>query len=417
MRILYLCHRIPFPPDKGDKIRSYHEIAYLARRHEVDVFTLIDDPADLRHVDALRGLVRHLHVERLHPLPARLVSLLAIFTGRSLSERYFQRRPLRQAVSRAVATRAYELAIVYSSAMAPYLRGFTGPVALDYVDVDSAKWQAYGEQAGRSPLGWLYRREGQRLRALEAEFAERAALTLVCSPREAQELRSFCAPRNLHTVGNGTDTDYFAPAAAPAPAAPYLVFTGAMDYRANVDAVVWFVDEVYPRVRAQCPEAGLRIVGSNPAPAVRRLAERPGVVVTGRVADIRPHLRGAALAVAPLRVARGIQNKVLEALACGIPVVATSAAAQGIEGEPPLCVADEPAAFAAAVVRLLGDPLRRGELASAGRTFIVERYGWERQLERLSALLSAAASSHPAQEVEEPLGRGRAGSGHAVAGP
>ncbi len=390
MRICYLCHRVPFPPDKGDKIRSFHQVEFLARRHQLDLFTFVDDAADLAHVAALGRLVRRLHVERLRPLPARFWSLRALLRGEALSVAYFRQRRLRAALCRAFASESYDLAVAFSSAMAPYLDGWDGPRALDFVDIDSAKWLAYAEQLGRTPLGWLYRREGRALRRLEGDLAERAELTVVCSLREEEELRSFCAPRHAVTVPNGTDVECFSPGVSPFP--PFdLVFTGAMDYRANADAVLWFAREVLPLVRKERPAARFIIVGSNPLPAVQGLGRIPGVEVTGRVADVCPYLRAAAVAVAPLRVARGIQNKVLEALACGTPVVATRAALGGIGEARGVLVCESPEEQAAAVLRLLADPARRAALGAEGRAFVVEHFRWEVRLEELDQLLCAAA--------------------------
>ncbi|MBI4880112.1 MAG: TIGR03087 family PEP-CTERM/XrtA system glycosyltransferase [Planctomycetes bacterium] len=390
MRICYLCHRIPFPPDKGDKIRSFHQVEFLARRHEVDLFTFVDDAADLAHVAALRRMVRRIHVERLWPLSARLWSLRALLGGGPLSFAYFRQGRLRAALQRALRSESYDLAVAFSSAMAPYLDGWDGPRALDFVDIDSAKWLAYAEQLGRTPLGWLYGREGRALRRLEGALAERAELTVVCSPREEEELCSFCAPRCAVTVPNGTDVERFSPGESPL--APLdLVFTGAMDYRANADAVLWFAREVLPLVRKERPAARFAIVGSNPGPAVLRLGRLPGVEVTGRVPDVCPYLRAAAVAVAPLRVARGIQNKVLEALACGTPVVATRAALGGIGEARGVLACETPEEQAAAVLCLLADPARRAALGAEGRAFVVERFRWEVRLEELDALLRVAA--------------------------
>ncbi len=392
MKLVYLCHRIPFPPDKGDKIRSYHQVEYLATRHEVDLFTLVDDPADMAHVPALARMVRRVHAQPIHPTWSRARSLLGVLTGDALSVRYFRHAGLERALQHALATEAYDLAVVFSSNMAPYLDRWSGPRALDFVDVDSAKWLAYAGQLGPSPKRWLFRREGEAIRALEARLAEAAEVTVVCSEREEAELRRFCSPRNAVTVPNGTDVQYFSP--GPTDHAPIdVIFTGAMDYRANADAVVWFADEVWPRIRPGRPEATFFVVGSNPAPAVARLSRLPGVTVTGRVDDVRPYLRAARVAIAPLRVARGIQNKVLEALACGRPVVATPAALGGIGDADGVLVADTPADFATEVTRLLEREDERVRLGASGRRFVESRFRWEIRLAELERRLLEAASS------------------------
>ena len=402
MRLLYLCHRIPYPPDKGDKIRSFHQVEYLGRHHEVDLFSLVDDPADWAHRAPLSKLVRSVTLERLRPRTARLAALSGLLTGEPMSVVYFRNRRLLAAVRRALQIGQYDLALVFSSAMAPYLDGWDGPRALDFVDLDSAKWLAYADQLGRSPLGWLYQWEGSKLRDLERELAERAELTLLCAPREEQDLRSFASPRNALTVPNGTDLSYFTPGPAELPSIE-LIFAGAMDYRANVDAVEWFAQAVLPLVRERRGATGLTIVGSNPGRAVRALARDPDVTVTGRVPDVRPYLRSAQVSVAPLRVARGIQNKVLEALACGLPVVASSAALAGIGDAPGVLLGQTAEDQADAICRLLSDQALREELARAGRAFVAENFCWETQLERIDRLLESVASSGAANSVEESI--------------
>lgn len=402
MRILFLCHRIPYPPDKGDKIRSYHELDWLAARHEVDLFTLIDDSADRRHVDALRGRVHEVVAIPLCPMRARMRAATALVSGTALTVAHFLEPELARALRERIASRRYDIGFVFSSNMVPLVHGLDLPLALDFVDVDSAKFESYARAA---PFWsrWLFALEARRLRALEKMASESAPLTVVCTDREAEELRRFARPRRLEVVRNGTDTEYFRPGDSPGESG--VVFTGAMDYRANVDAVLWFANEVWPRLRSRHPEAVFTIVGSNPAPAVVALAGRDGISVTGRVPDVRPHLRAAAVAVAPLRVARGIQNKVLEALACAVPVVATTAALGGLSGQPRgVVVADDPERFADSVSQLLGDRGRRVELGAAGRDYVVEEMRWERGLSALETMLREVASSAASDRVEK---RGR----------
>jgi len=410
VRILYLCHRIPFPPDKGDKIRSYHQVEFLGRRHEVDLFTLIDDAADREHVGPLGALVRNLHVETVNAKIQRLRSLGGLVTGEPLSVRAFADRRLQAAVTDALQRESYDLALVFSSNMTPYLGDWDGPRAYDFVDVDSAKWTAYAETA-KPPMNMLYAREGRRLRALEAAAAARAELTVVCADKEREELLAFCRPRRVETVPNGTDVEFFKPAESDLEPTD-VVFTGAMDYRANVDAVTWFVEQCLPRLAELRPGVRVAVVGSNPTRDVQALGNHPGVTVTGRVPDVRPWLRAAKVSVAPLRVARGIQNKVLEAMACGVPVVATTAALGGIVapgsplGPDAAVRVDEPSAFADAVSNLLGDAAERARRGAEGREWVVQHFDWESRLMQLESLLLDVASRRSRDAVEDDEGAG-----------
>jgi sugar transferase (PEP-CTERM/EpsH1 system associated) len=403
VRLLYLCHRIPFPPDKGDKIRSWHEVEYLAARHEVDVFTLLDDPRDEEHVATLARHVRRLVAVWLDPWAARRRAARALFRGDSLTAAWFAEPRLRDELAGAAAAEDYDAAMVFSSNVAPLLDGIALPRVVDFVDVDSAKFRDYAATADFPPREALLRLEARRLQRLEARLAAEADATVVCAAREAEALRVFAAPRRLAVIRNGVDTEHFRPVAAGDPCATpcEMVFTGAMDYHANVDAVRWFCDEVLPRVRRVAPGARLRIVGSNPTRAVLKLRGRPGVEVTGRVADVRPHLWSARVAVAPLRVARGIQNKVLEALACGVPVVATPAALGGLERLAGAVPADGATEFANVVAHLLRDPPQRAALGAAGAAAVGREFGWATSLAHLEPLLATAASSRRGAVVEQ----------------
>lgn len=393
--LLLLAHRIPYPPNKGDKLRSYNLLRMLVRHYRVHLGAFVDDPSDLCHRPVLEDLCAEVMLPRLHPKPARVASLRGLATGAPLSLAYYAHAGLRRWVAQRIAAGVRHI-VVFSSAMAPYAEPHTHCRRVaDMVDVDSAKWSAYGaETAG--PLGWIYRREGRRLAAYERRIARSFDATLFVSQAEADcflEGAPETAPR-VHAAGNGVDTDFFDPDgdfATPFQGeGPVLVFTGAMDYRPNVDAVVWFAGEVLPRLQQLRPGVRFCIVGGNPAPAVQRLAQQPGIQVTGRVPDVRPYLACADVAVAPLRIARGIQNKVLEAMAMARPVVCTPAALEGIEARPGehLQVASDPAELAACIDELLGSPERRASLGRAARARLLERYRWERQLAPVLALLA-----------------------------
>lgn len=394
--LLYLTHRIPYPPNKGDKVRSFNLLRHLARRYSVHLATFVDDPADLAHVDTLRQWCATLHCEPLHPLRARVMSLRALLSGEALTLPYYRSAALARWVGETVAAQGITQAVAFSSSMAQYLEPLPAVrLVADYCDVDSLKWTQYAARRV-GPMAWLYRREGRTLLAFERHMAARAAAVTFVSEAEAQLFRDL-APEvaaRVRAVGNGVDADYFSPehdlASPYAPGTRAVVFTGAMDYWPNIDAVLWFAREVWPQLRA---DAGLRfyIVGMNPAPAVQALSADAQICVTGTVPDVRPYLRHGAVVVAPLQVARGVQNKVLEAMAIARPVVASPDAALGIDarnGEEFL-VADTPAAYAGAVRSMLDAPERAATLGAQARRCVVGRYSWHAHLAQLDTLLDA----------------------------
>ena len=395
--LLYLVHRLPYPPNKGDKVRSYHLLLHLAKCHRVFLGTFVDDPDDLRHLDSVRALCTGLHVERLHPGLARLRSLAGLATGEALTLRYYRSAGLQAWVDRTIVEERIDTAVLFSSPMVQYVENRQDIRRLvDFVDVDSAKWAQYS--ASRPwPMSWLYRREGRRLLAYESAVATRADGVFFVTDAEVDLFRRL-APESgnrAEPIGNGVDADFFAPhrdfVSPFAPGEVPLVFTGAMDYWPNVDAVCWFAAEVLPDIRKRCPAARFYVVGMRPSPAVKALAGA-AVVVTGTVPDVRPYLRHAAVVVAPLRVARGIQNKVLEAMAMGKAVVVTEACAQGIDARIGRDLASAAAAqdFAERVEALVRDPQQAAAMGAAARACVVAKYSWNAQLGRIDRHLAVA---------------------------
>ena len=395
---LFLAQRLPYPPDKGDKIRSYRLLRRLAERGRVRLGTFIDDEADLVHLPAVREFCVEAHVARLDPRLARLRCLAGFATGAPLSLGYYGDRGLAGWVGRVLRENPPDAILVFSSAMAQFVvdRPQAPPFVMDFVDVDSDKWRQYADTVA-PPRRWIYRREWRRLLEFDRRVARAALAGAFVSEPEAELFRRL-APESAHktfAVANGVDADYFSPERVyerPLPEdRPAFVFTGAMDYWPNVDAVTWFAEAMLPLVRARLPDAEFWIVGANPAPAVEKLRGLPGVAVTGRVPDVRPYLAQATAAVAPLRISRGVQNKVLEAMAMARPVLVTPQALEGIDAEPgrELVLADGAAAFAAAAVRV-----GRGEadpgMGAAARRCVIEHFSWPARLAGLDRLLDRA---------------------------
>lgn len=384
-RLLYLVHRLPYPPNKGDKVRSFHLLKHLARNHEIHLGTFVDDPDDEQHVDTVRGYCAGLHVERLSPRTAKLRSLGGLIAGEALSLPYYRNAGMQEWVRQTLAQQRFDAAVVFSSVMAQYVPAEL-PSLVDFVDADSAKWAAYAENH-RWPMSWVYRREGRMLLDFERRTAAHARRAFFVTPAEV-ELFTRLAPEcdaQVEAMGNGVDADFFAPEHAGV--SPYaedelpVVFTGAMDYWPNIDAVCWFATEILPGLRRQWPQLRFHIVGRSPAPAVLALAGE-GVAVSGTVPDVRPWLAHAAAVVAPLRVARGVQNKVLEAMAMGRPVVAASACTGAIEAESgrDLLAASTAEEYASAIGMLLADAGRAGEIGANGRNCVLARYSWDAHL-------------------------------------
>ena len=398
--LLFLAHRVPYPPTKGDKIRSFNMLNHLSRHFRVYLGAFVDDPADWSHEARLRELCHDVCLLRLTPRWRRLWSLRALLDGRPLSVAYFEDGKMRRWVCDLLRRDAVSRVLFFSSPMAQYALGPALDGAadrrtiMDFVDVDSDKWRMYGERH-RGVLGWLYRREAAQLLEFDTWVANAVDASVFVSRAEADMFRGLAPQvvRPILAVENGVDTDYFSPQRAYANPFPdedaALVFTGAMDYWANVDAVSWFVRAVFPRIRRQVPKARFFIVGARPTAEVRRLSAVDGVHVTGTVRDIRGYLHHAAIAVAPMRVARGVQNKVLEALAMARPIVMTVAAIHGIDapGELSTLVADDEDHFARRAVELLVDRAAAERIGRIGRDFVESRYRWSEKMTAFSQLL------------------------------
>jgi sugar transferase (PEP-CTERM/EpsH1 system associated) len=399
--ILYLAHRIPFPPNKGDKIRSYHLLRFLAQRYRVHLGTFVDRPEDHVHVRALGALTTDRHVASLNPALARARSLSGLLRGEALTVPYYRSAALARWIEASIREHGIRKAVVFSSAMAQYVVGARGlQVVADFCDLDSAKWTQYADTK-RWPASAVFRREGARLLAFERAVASGVAATTFATAPERELLARFApelAPR-LHVVGNGVDTEYFAPdAARPSPFAPQdvpIVFTGAMDYWPNIDAVGWFAREVLPALANRWPGVRFYVVGMNAAAAVRALADDPRVVVTGAVADVRPYLQHARAVVVPLRIARGVQNKVLEAMAMARPVVTTAACAAPLtpDAQRALVIADDARDFARELQPLLAS--ERRDLGTRARAAVRADYCWDANLSRFGQLLEGLSTRAP----------------------
>ncbi len=398
-RLLYIAHRVPFPPDKGERLRAFHAIRALAKHFRVTVAALAHSAADVTAAAKLDPWCERLLVARAGGAWGWARGTAALASGRSVTEGYFRSRQLRRLIAEAAGDGLFDLVLGTSSSTLPYVLGVpAGARVLDLVDADSAKWAAYAA-AARGPKAWLYAREARAVRQLEHEALTRCDAVALVSDAEVAALGPVPSGATVLAVGNGVDLDVFRPRPRPADVRPTLVFTGTMDYRPNVEGVCWFAETVWPALRRERPDLRFVVVGRNPAPAVRRLAERPGIEVTGAVPDVRPYLSEARAAVVPLLTARGIQNKVLEAMAMGRAVVASPPALEGLDlgRGTDVVEAASPASWVEAVRSLLEDDGRREALERAARARVEADFAWEARLEPLVDLCARLARGDEAK--------------------
>ncbi|MEL0209268.1 MAG: TIGR03087 family PEP-CTERM/XrtA system glycosyltransferase [Novosphingobium sp.] len=402
--VLFLAHRIPFPPDRGDKIRSCHILRHIAGLAPVHVACFADDEGDMGHEPDLAAVaVTHCLVRREKSL--KIAGLEALASGKPVSLTAFRDSAIAAYVARTLAERPVSAIYVFSGQMAQYVpQDFAGRVVMDFVDVDSAKFEAYAAQA-RFPLNRLYVREARLLSQFEGSVARAVTASLLVTPEEAALFRERLSrgpvPRVL-ALCNGIDTDFYDPEGLPpapemAGEGLQLTFTGQMDYPPNIAAVDMFARQVMPRIRATFPQARFNIVGRAPTLAVKALEGLHGTRVTGAVIDVRPWLAGADLVVAPLTIARGVQNKVLEAMAMARPVLATPQAATGIAARDghDMVVADGAEALAKAALSLLHDKVRAATIGHSARAFVVASCGWQGVLAPLAGLLGLTGPEAP----------------------
>lgn len=388
-RVLCLAHRFPYPPNRGDRVRSYQLLRFLAERADVDLATLADESPTDEDVAKLNQICRKLAVEPIGRWRWARAAGQALI-GRSASEGLFQSTRLRQTIRAWTTETQYDAAVVVCSGMTPYLRDFRQSprrTIVDLVDVDSQKWLDYAVLAPR-PAKWVFALEGKRLRRLEYALSSQVDAVTLVSYAEAALFRAVCPNERTWAVANGVDLDYFQPLDLDADDCS-AVFVGALDYRANILGARWFVRQVWPQLKNLIPHASLSLVGRNPVAEIRQMSQEPGIQVFGDVADVRPYLGRAALAIAPLQIARGIQNKVLEAMAMAKPVVASPQALEGISAvnHVHVCAADRPEQWVSRILRLWRRPDVRQSMGSEARRFVEEKHCWAARLSPLDALL------------------------------
>jgi sugar transferase (PEP-CTERM/EpsH1 system associated) len=389
MNILYVCHRFPFPPKRGGKIRPFNMIRHLSQRHRVTVCSLVRSEDEA--AQAL-GLADHCAAHRMARVRAPIQALRMVArlpTPVPSSMGWFYSRRLAAEIRTLLASERFDLIFVHCSSVAQYVEHVDDvPKILDFGDMDSQKWLEYVAYKP-APLRWGYWLEGTKLRREEARLARRFDLCTATTRAEWETLEAYGTGVRTAWFPNGVDTDFFRPTDAPYDP-DEVCFVGRMDYYPNQECMFDFCARVWPRLKQARASLRLSIVGADPSPAVRRLAQLPGVRVTGSVEDVRPFVLRSAVMVAPLNIARGTQNKILEAMASGVPVVASRIAAAGVDATPGehLLVADDPDEVVRAVLRVIGSPGERARLAQAGRARMQSHHAWQSSMRRLDALVT-----------------------------
>ncbi|AZI38007.1 putative glycosyltransferase [Caenibius tardaugens NBRC 16725] len=407
--ILFLAHRLPYPPDRGDKIRSHHILRRLARIAPVHVATFADSDTDWAHEPQLAEIAKtHCLVPRTKPLWRAGVE--ALWAGEPVSLAAFRDVRLAEYVRQTIANERIGMIYIYSGQMGQYLPpDFDGTVLVDLVDVDSAKFDAYG-QRGRSPRAWIDAREGRLLRVEEERLAHHADRTFFVSEAETDLFRARLArPVGVHAVAlrNGIDAAFFDPDESrgrPAGfegAGPHLVFTGQMDYAPNIAAAERLMARLMPKLRRRYPDAQSHIVGRNPPSSLMQFDGRDGCRIWGEVPDVRPYVASADIVVVPLEIARGVQNKVLEAMAMARPVLLTEGAATGIGGEDGVhyIIANSDDEIVQRACACIDDPVRRRGIGRAARQFVIDSLGWEAVLAPLAALVEKSSKRSESRDA------------------
>ncbi|HTE15216.1 MAG TPA: TIGR03087 family PEP-CTERM/XrtA system glycosyltransferase [Burkholderiales bacterium] len=404
MKILYLCHRFPFPPKRGGKIRPFNMIKHLAAEHEVTVASIARSPEEAREGAGIAPHCAHYVVAEVNGLvqTARMLVRLPTLTPSSMG--YFYSATLRRHVSNLLARVRFDLIFVHCSSVAPYVASVRGiPKILDFGDMDSQKWLEYARYKP-FPLSLGYWLEGVKLQRTEKQLARQFDLCTATTQAEWDTLENYRMGVPSDWFPNGVDSEYFKPS-DEAYEPDTISFVGRMDYYPNQECMFEFCAKTLPVLRERRPNIKLLIVGADPTPAVRKLGELPGVTVTGSVPDVRPYLHRSAVMVAPLNIARGTQNKILEAMAAGVPTVVSRIAAGGVDavaGEH-LLVADTPHEYAQAIQRIIEDPTERRRLANAGRERMLSHHAWASSMRRMDRIIERCLAQGVLQDGNNPV--------------
>nr|WP_319393040.1 TIGR03087 family PEP-CTERM/XrtA system glycosyltransferase [uncultured Desulfobacter sp.] len=398
-KLLYICHRVPYPPNKGDKIRTFNEIKFLSRQYAIDLVSFADTRQELGFKKELERYCSSVYLFFLPSLLRKLKGVKKMLSGGTISQGYFLCNAAADTIRQLIKKETYRAIFCFSSPTAEYVFKNISQIQnqkprpiliMDFCDVDSDKWAQYASKASL-PMKLIYNTEAKRLLAYEQKINQHFDASVFVSAQEAGLFKQKCVKyKKILSVSNGVDFDFFSKVPTPSKSGKTIMFAGAMDYYANIEGVTWFCHEILPLIRKKEPDASFIIVGSNPDQEVKKLGNIDGVTVTGFVEDIRTYYNKADICVIPLRIARGIQNKVLEAMSMEKAIVSTPQAFTGIEATPGthLILAENKTKFANEVVSLLHNPAQADKLGKTARTLIEKKYNWNTCLNELEKLIA-----------------------------
>ncbi len=395
MNILFLTHRFPCPPDRGDRIRSYHTIKFLSKRHNIFLASVDETNPPSIHINCMKELCKKILFSPINRRKQMIKASFYLPTNVPLSLPLFYNKKLYKNIKEVVENQKIDLIYIYCVSMAPYVEKFSNiPKVIDFIDSDSQKWLDYASTT-KFPMKLIYMREGKLLRQYEKKIANKSHHAFVASKREEDIFKRYITSCPITTILNGVSIPDYIKRHNNSKEIN-IVFVGVMDYWPNVDAVTFFAKDVFPKIRKEFSEAKFFIVGKNPCEQVKKLSEIPGVKVTGFVPDVKEYLLSATLCVVPLRIARGIQNKLLEAMAMKVPVVATSAATEGIMATPEkdLLIADDPDEMAKKIINLIKDKKLQEELSNNAFWYIKRYHNWEHNLKTLEDIIINIVKQH-----------------------
>ena len=401
MNILILSQRVPYPPNKGEKLRTYHQMEYILKKgHKIHVCTPAHNNNDVQYIKSLNHTMNTPVIfEIMGPSFLRLIKGLMSFKALSVSNFYNAR--LQRKLNKLIKENDFDAILCTSSSMAEYVfkpdeirshlaSNQTVMLLMDFMDLDSDKWKQYSISSSW-PMSWVYAREARLLARLERKIQQTFDHCFFISQNEVDLFHKNIGPaQNVHVLGNGIDTgSFYPPEKKPENIDPVFIFTGVMDYKPNVDAVLWFMEHVWDLIREKYPKSHFIIAGMNPSQAIQNLSRTPGIEVTGFVDDILPFYHQSDYFVAPFTIARGVQNKILQAFACGLPVIASSMGAEGIEcknGEH-IIIAETASEYLATIDKLESDPLLKDDIRNAALKLIHDKYSWDGKLKVLDSFL------------------------------